>query len=131
MWDVELERVRSWLESLSVDDYHRVIAALELLQARGPQLGRPLVDTVKGSRHKNMKELRPGTSGRSGVRMLFAFDPKRRAIVLVAGDKSGDWKGWYVKSIPIADDLFDKHLDALDAHRHPTARSRKRAEGDR
>ena len=70
-----------------------MIAALELLQERGPQLGRPLVDTVKGSRHKNMKELRPGTSGRSEVRMLFAFDSERRAIVLVAGDKSGDWKG--------------------------------------
>lgn len=131
MWEIELDQVKSWLESLSVDDYHQVIAALELLQERGPQLGRPLVDTVKGSRHKNMKELRPGTSGRSEVRMLFAFDPERRAIVLVAGDKSGDWKGWYVKNIPIADDLFDQHLKALDAGRRPTPNSSKRRKGDR
>ena len=131
MWDIELERVTSWLESLSADDYHQVIAALELLQERGPQLGRPLVDTVKGSRHKNMKELRPGTSGRSEVRVLFAFDPERRAIVLVAGDKSGDWKGWYVKNVPIADDMFDQHLHTLDASRRPATTSRKHAKGDR
>jgi len=126
MWDIELERVTSWLESLSADDYHQVIAALQLLQERGPQLGRPLVDTVKGSRHKNMKELRPGTSGRSEVRVLFAFDPERRAIVLVAGDKSGDWKGWYVKNIPIADELFDGHLHALDASRPAAPRGLKK-----
>lgn len=130
MWDIELERVKQWLESLSEDDYHQVIAALELLQERGPQLGRPLVDTVKGSRHKNMKELRPGTSGRSAVRMLFAFDPERRAIVLVAGDKSGDWRGWYVRNIPIADDLYDQHLHAL-AGRRPAPENRKHTKGGR
>jgi len=131
MWDIELEQVKSWLESLSADDYHQVVAALELLQERGPQLGRPLVDTVKGSRHKNMKELRPGTSGRSEVRMLFAFDPERRAIVLVAGDKSGDWKGWYMKNIPIADNLFDRHLQGLDPSQRTTLAIRERRKGDR
>ena len=67
------------------------MAALEILRELGPQLGRPLVDTVTASRHKNMKELRPGSSGRSELRLLFAFDPERRAIMLFAGDKAGNW----------------------------------------
>jgi len=90
-----------------------VIAAVELLGEHGPQLGRPLVDTVVGSRHKNMKELRPGSSGRSELRILFAFDPKRKAILLVAGDKAGNWNKWYRTNIPIADDRFDDHLKNL------------------
>lgn len=95
--------------SLDQRSYEQVVAAVELLEERGPQLGRPIVDTVKASRHKNMKELRPGSSGRTELRVLFAFDPQRQAILLVAGDKSGDWKRWYAKSIPVADDLFDEH----------------------
>lgn len=69
------------------------------------------MDSVVGSRHSNMKELRPGSTGRSAIRVLFAFDPKRKAVLLVGGDKSGDWKGWYKKNIPIADDRFDEHLE--------------------
>ncbi len=90
-----------------------MIAAVELLSEHGPQLGRPLVDTVVGSRHKNMKELRPGSSGRSELRILFAFDPKRKAILLVAGDKAGNWNRWYRRNIPIADDRFEDHLENL------------------
>ena len=71
------------------------------------------MDTVVRSRHKNMKELRPGSSGRSELRVLFAFDPQRQAILLVAGDKAGNWSKWYMKNIPIADDLFDGHLKTL------------------
>lgn len=56
-----------------------------------------------------MKELRPGSTGRSEIRVLFAFDRKRRAILLVGGDKSGDWSGWYEQNIPIADERFDQH----------------------
>lgn len=55
-----------------------------------------------------MKELHPGSSGRSEIRILFAFDLKRRAILLIAGDKSGRWKQWYDRNIPIADDRFDQ-----------------------
>ncbi len=90
-----------------------MIAAVELLGEHGPQLGRPLVDTVVGSRHKNMKELRPGSSGRSELRILFAFDPRRKAILFVAGDKAGNWNKWYRTNIPIADDRFDDHLKNL------------------
>ena len=58
------------------------------------------------------KELRPGSAGRSEIRVLFAFDPKRRAILLVAGDKAGKWKQWYDKNIPIADDRFDEWCES-------------------
>jgi hypothetical protein len=89
------------------------MAAIEVLRDFGPQLGRPLVDTITACRHKNMKELRPGSSGRSELRILFAFDPERRAIMLVAGDKAGNWSRWYKKHVPLADDVFDDHLHRL------------------
>lgn len=109
-WIVEVDLVDAWLLSLDENSYEQVIAALELLAERGPSLGRPVVDSVVGSRHKNMKELRPGSSGRSELRVLFAFDPDRRAIMLVAGDKAGNWQKWYRTNIPLADDLFAEHL---------------------
>lgn len=113
-WDVDLARIESWLYELDQGSYEQVVAAIELLAERGPGLGRPLVDTVTASRHKNMKELRPGSSGRTELRVLFAFDPKRRAIFLVAGNKANRWKKWYAESIPEADDLYDDHLDQLE-----------------
>ena len=113
-WTVEVGLVEEWLLALDQSSYEQVVAALELLAERGPQLGRPLVDTVKASRHKNMKELRPGSSGRSELRVLFAFDPERKAILLVAGNKAGQWKTWYKVNIPIADDRFAAHLDELE-----------------
>ena len=91
----------------------QVVAALEIPQEHDPALGRPLVDNISGSRHRNMKELRPGSSGKSEIRILFAFDPIRQAILLVAGDKSGQWQRWYRKNIPIADELYDRHLEQL------------------
>lgn len=113
IWIVEVELVESWLLGLDQDLYEQVIAALELLAERGPQLGRPLVDTVVRSRHRNMKELRPGSSGRSELRILFAFDPERHAILLVAGDKAGTWSKRYKTNIPVAVELFDDHLRIL------------------
>ena len=77
MWSVDLKLVSDWLTGLDQRSQVQVVAAIELLQDVGPQLGRPIVDTVTGSRHKNMKELRPGSSGRSELRILFAFDPAR------------------------------------------------------
>jgi hypothetical protein len=94
-----------------------LLAAIRVLRDQGPALGRPLVDTVTGSRHNNMKELRPGSTGRTEVRVLFAFDLERRAILLVGGDKSRDWKGWYDANIPLADERFDEHQAALAAER--------------
>lgn len=113
MWSVDLELIENWLDSLDRASWKQVMAAIEVLREHGPQLGRPLVDTVTASRHRNMKELRPGSSGRSKLRILFAFDPERRAVMLIAGDKAGNWSRWYKKSIPVADDLFDDHLRKL------------------
>ena len=93
---------------------HGQIVAVHRKSHLGPGLGRPLVDSIVGSRHKNMKELRPGSSGRSEVRILFAFDPKSRAILLLAGDKQGAWAKWYRKTIPVADDRYDEHLEHLE-----------------
>lgn len=113
MWSVDVELVEEWLASLDPRSLEQVVAAIELLEERGPQLGRPIVDTVSRSRHRNMKELRPGSAGRSELRILFAFDPERQAILLVAGDKAGNWQRWYRRNIPLADDLYDEHLRTL------------------
>jgi hypothetical protein len=98
---------------LDEDSFLQVRAAINVLRRRGPHLGRPLVDTVVRSRHKNMKELRPGSSGDSELRILFAFDPGRRAMLLITGDKNGQWDAWYRTAIPLADDRFDEHLEQL------------------
>lgn len=105
--------VDDWLDALDDDSADQVLAALSILREVGPALGRPLVDTVTASRHKNMKELRPGSRGRSELRVLFAFDPVRRAILLVAGDKTGNWTKWYRTNIPLADNLLDQHNQTL------------------
>jgi len=110
---VDIALIAGWLASLDEGSQEQAVAAIELLEDRGPQLGRPIVDTVSSSRHRNMKELRPGSSGRSQLRVLFAFDPERSAIMLIAGDKAGDWTRWCKKYIPVADDLFDDHLRRL------------------
>jgi hypothetical protein len=112
-WDVDLDMVKDWMLALDPATYVQVRAALDVLADHGPQLGRPLVDSVKRTRHKNMKELRPGSVGRTEVRMLFAFDPTRRAIFLLAGDKSGEWNAWYDKAVPKADEPLDAHLERL------------------
>ena len=96
---------------ISVQD--ELLAQAKLLEAFGPQLGRPRVDTLNGSRHANMKELR--FEAENGVwRVAFAFDPKRRATLLVAGDKSGvGEKRFYRQLVKKADKRFDAHLDRL------------------
>ena len=111
---MDIAAIADWLRALDDDSREQVVAAVDLLEEHGPHLGRPLVDTVSGSRHRRMKELRPGSSGSSELRILFAFDPGRQAILLVAGDKSGNWKSWYRRNIPLADDLFDEHLRTLE-----------------
>jgi hypothetical protein len=80
------------------------------LEEHGPALGRPLVDTIGRSRHPNMKELIPPAGN---IRILFAFDPRRSAILLIGGDKTGEWNRWYERMIPVADRLYDEHLGAL------------------
>lgn len=109
-WSVEFHPAcERWADGLDQADAEALLAAVRVLRDQGPTLGRPLVDTVTGSRHSNMKELRPGSTGRSEVRVLFAFDLEREAILLVGGDKSDNWKGWYEANIPVADDRFHEH----------------------
>jgi hypothetical protein len=94
-----------------------VFALSRLLQQFGPELGRPRVDTLNGSRHANMKELRFSAAG-GEWRVAFALDPKRQAILLVAGDKSGGGeKRFYRELIRRADERFDSHLERLRQER--------------
>jgi hypothetical protein len=106
-------QVRDWLHELRTGDpvTRRLVSqAIDQLLDEGPQLGRPLVDRITGSALHNLKELRPGSSGRSEVRILFIFDPVRNAVLLIAGDKSGRWSQWYREAIPIAEALYDQYL---------------------
>jgi hypothetical protein len=94
-----------------------LLAHAILLRDYGPVLGRPTVDTLKGSRHANMKELRFDWEGEVW-RVAFAFDPKRKAILLVGGDKAGvDQKRFYRRLIAVADERFDSHLASLGIQR--------------
>ena len=110
--------IRQWLDGQDDRTVAYVWAALSVLSDEGPALGRPLVDTVAHSRFPNMKELRPASPGGSEIRILFAFDPLRQAIMLLAGDKSAGkgsrrWSGWYRRAIPEADRLYEEHLERL------------------
>lgn len=100
-------------DELSEDVQTEILALSRLLQHLGPQLGRPRVDTLNDSRHANMKELRfSATDGQ--WRVAFAFDPKRQAVLLAAGDKSGgSEKRFYRRLIHKADERFDAHLARL------------------
>lgn len=119
MWTIDFSLISSWLDAQDDETVALVFAALEVLRDRGPALGRPLVDTVKGSSLKNLKELRPASSGNTEVRILFAFDPARKAVMLVAGDKSSaksnkaKWSGWYRKAIPEAEATWANYLAGL------------------
>ena len=101
-----------WSEEQESALQDEILAYRELLKQYGPGLGRPRVDTIKGSKFTNMKELRIQWKGQPW-RILFAFDPKRRSILLVGGNKQGD-KRWYEKNIPIADARFEKHLKGME-----------------
>ncbi len=91
----------------------QVEVAIDTLADEGPTLGRPLVDRLKGSEQHHLKELRPGSCGTSELRILFAFDPVRRAVLLVAGDKAGNWNRWYDTNIPIAEKRYHEHIAEL------------------
>src|SRR5688572_8779061 len=85
---------------------------VEFLEEKGPALRRPFVGAIETSRHPNMKELIPMGGN---IRILFAFDPRRAAILLIGGDKTDRWNEWYEEMVPVADDLYDDHLRTLRA----------------
>lgn len=112
MWEVEFtDEFEHWWATLDAEQQESLAASVELLRQIGPQLSRPHADTVYGSKHANMKELRTQHQGRP-LRTLFAFDPRRCAILLIGGDKTGDDR-FYERMIPIADKLYDEHLAQL------------------
>ncbi|WP_245541715.1 type II toxin-antitoxin system RelE/ParE family toxin [Sporichthya polymorpha] len=98
-----MPEVEDWFEQLEPDLADRVAGAIARLAEEGPGCGRPTVDSIKGSKVHNLKELRPVTGRRSALRILFAFDPARRAVLLVAGDKVNNWSKWYRDAIPTAE----------------------------
>jgi hypothetical protein len=102
-----LEEVEDWFFTLDDDATAAVAGAIDLLELEGPLLGRPTADRVKGSQYHSMKELRPAGTG---IRILFIFDPQRQAILLLGGDKAGNWKRWYDKNIAIADRRYKNWL---------------------
>lgn len=111
-WHIEtVELFDRWWGTLSEPERVSVVAIVRVLEERGPAQGRPYVDQIKGSKHQNMKELRVQHHSRP-LRILFAFDPRRVAILLLGGDKSGD-KRWYDVHVPLADAAFDRHLESL------------------
>ena len=111
VWDVELtDQVSEWILSLDQKEREAMAASIDLLEQLGPNLGRPVVDSVKSSRHHNMKEIR---SVGGNLRALFCFDPHRTAIVLLGGDKTNDWVDWYDRNVPLADKLYDEYLDEI------------------
>jgi hypothetical protein len=109
MWKIErTQEIKSWIFQLDDDAKESILKSLYILQEFGPKLGRPYVDTIKNSKYKNMKELRVQNKQRV-FRILFIFDVKRNAVLLIGGDKKGD-KRFYEKMIPIADKLYGKYL---------------------
>ncbi|MGV9630061.1 type II toxin-antitoxin system RelE/ParE family toxin [Streptomyces sp. NPDC003487] len=116
VWEINLHsEVESWLLKLAEEDpvsADLVEAAIDMLAEHGPALGRPLVDKLTACRTHNLKELRPASAGSTEVRILFVFDPRRQAILLVAGDKAGRWRDWYHASIPLAEERYDEYLAA-------------------
>lgn len=100
-------------QDLAEDLQDELLAHASLLVEFGPNLGRPMVDTLKGSRHANMKELRFSWAAQVW-RVAFAFDPQRQAILLVGGDKAGvDQRRFYKRLLMVADQRYDNHLDTL------------------
>jgi hypothetical protein len=112
-WEVEFtDEFGRWFDALTDAEQDAIDATMTHLMARGPGLGRPLVDTITGSRLANLKELRPPV-GVHRLRILFLFDPRRTAILLVGGDKTGRWQEWYREAIPEAERLYEEHLREL------------------
>lgn len=106
-WEVEFtDEFGRWWNSLSEEEQTSLDASVRLLEARGPHLGFPHTSGVESSKHDHMRELRTQHQGRP-YRTLYAFDPRRMAILLLGGDR------WYEINVPLADRLYDEHLAQL------------------
>ncbi|MFO1257252.1 MAG: type II toxin-antitoxin system RelE/ParE family toxin [Gammaproteobacteria bacterium] len=112
MWEVEYtDEFGSWWEDLAEEEQVDIAASVRLLEQCGPNLKFPHSSGINGSKHPHMRELRVQHKGRP-YRILYAFDPKRVGILLIGGDKTGNNR-WYEEYVPIADDLYDVHIETL------------------
>lgn len=109
-WDVEYSDEFGWWyeRQLGEIEQEAVDRAVGALIEHGPSLGRPIVGEVAGSRIHNLKELRVRS-----IRILFAFDPRRTAYLILGGDKRGEWKDWYPEAIADAERLWDEYIEEL------------------
>jgi hypothetical protein len=109
-WVVKVtDEYAAWFTALIKQDLGsatQVAQAVAALREEGPTLGRPLVDRLKATKIRHLKELRPGSKGRSEIRIIFTFDPTRSALLLLGGDKAGNWTRWYRDNIPLAEQLY-------------------------
>jgi hypothetical protein len=113
-WEIIVtEEFKSWWLGLDEAQSAAVFDRVGMLEEHGPVLKRPLVGEVVTSRHQNMKELRVSKDG--ALRILFAFDPLRRAILLIGGNKAegSQWSDWYPTAVRLADELYDAHLQEV------------------
>ena len=111
-WNVEYtDEFGGWWSGLGESAQEELAAVVELLVEHGPGLGFPYSSGVTGSRHGHMRELRIQCGGRP-IRVFYAFDPRRSAILLIGSDKTGDG-GFYRRTVPLADRLYDDHLQEL------------------
>lgn len=112
VWEVEFtDEFETWWDTLQEPEQESVRASVQLLQRFGPQLAHPHSSGIESSRHRHMRELRIQRGGRP-YRVLYAFDPRRTAILLLGGDKTGQDR-WYEMFVPQVDRLYDEHLLAL------------------
>lgn len=115
IWEVEAtDEFTAWYEDLSAEEQESVTYSIRLLMEKGPTLPHPHSSGIAGSRHGHMRELRVQHEGRP-YRLLYAFDPRRAAILLIGGDKTGLGDRWYVEFVPKADALYDAHIEMLKA----------------
>lgn len=106
------DEFEEWWDGLTADEQESVAAAVEVLEERGVELRHPYSSDIKASRHGHMRELKVQHQGRP-LRVLYAFDPRRIVILLIGGDKTGDDR-WYKTFVPIADRVYDEHLEQLE-----------------
>ena len=113
-WEVEFsDEFGAWWEGLGAAEQKSVDFTVSLLQQVGPMLRMPHSSGVEMARHAHMRELRIQHQGRP-YRVLYAFDPRRTALLLIGGDKTGDNR-WYVEQVPLADAIYDRHLRELES----------------
>jgi hypothetical protein len=112
MWEVEFtDEFEGWWNTLDAKDQGSVDASVRLLEQEGPNLKFPYSSGVYNSRHSAMRELRSQSGGRP-LRTFYIFDPRRTAILLIGGDKTGN-AGFYDEFIPAADDIYDRYLQEI------------------